>query len=97
MFTLRGLCSNSRHDRKFTLETDGTSKPFFKGLSASTIRWNSNQSHWHLDHLRYTTEGFLGKNNYNMSSATFLYVFAVLVFLANVRGAVQRYSKRDQK
>ena len=29
--------------------------------------------------------------------ATFLKVFAELVFLANIRGAVQRYSKRDQK
>ena len=30
-------------------------------------------------------------------SRHFLNVFAVLVFLANIRGAVQRYSKRDQK
>ena len=40
---------------------------------------------------------------YNMSSAalifpaTFLNVFALLVFLDNIRGAVQRYCKRDQK
>ena len=30
-----------------------------------------------------------------MSSATFLNVFALLVFLANTRGALLRYSKRD--
>ena len=40
---------------------------------------------------------------YNMSSATYFFppffkkVFAELVFLANIRGAVVRYSKRDQK
>ena len=33
----------------------------------------------------------------NMSSATFSNVFAVLVHLVNIRGAVQRYSERDQK
>ena len=32
-----------------------------------------------------------------MSSATFFEVFTELVFLANIRGAELRYSKRDQK
>lgn len=58
-FTLRGLCDNSRHDRVFTLESDGVKKPFFKGLSTSIIKWNETASHWHLDHLRYAAEGFL--------------------------------------
>ena len=40
-FTLRGLCRDSRHDRKFTLETNGVEKPFFKGLSTSIIKWVS--------------------------------------------------------
>ena len=40
-FTLRGLCRDSRHDRKFTLETNGVAKPFFKGLSTSIIKWVS--------------------------------------------------------
>merc|ERR1711971_230328 len=59
LFTLRGLCENSRHDRSFTFETNGIEKPIFKGLSTSLIIWNSNKSQWHLDHLRYSAEGFL--------------------------------------
>ena len=58
-FNLRGLCQDSRHDRTFTLESDGLSKPIFKGLSTSMIIWNDSASYWHLDHLRYSAEGFL--------------------------------------
>ena len=58
-FSLRGLCSDSRHDRTFVLEKNGTSKPYFKGLSTSIVKWNDNRSSWHLDHLRYNAEGFL--------------------------------------
>ena len=38
-YSLRGLCTDSRHDRKFTWERTPTSKPFLKGLSFSTITW----------------------------------------------------------
>lgn len=58
-FTLRGLCNNSRHDRVFTLEVDGTNKPIFKGLSTSIIKWIPEKSEWFLDHLRYNTKGYL--------------------------------------
>ena len=57
-FSLRGLCQDSRHDRVYILEKDGQLKPFFKGLSTTIIRWNSTKLHWHLDHLRYKTQGF---------------------------------------
>ena len=40
-YNLRGLCSESRHDKKFTLESDSTAKPFLKGLSTSIIKWVS--------------------------------------------------------
>ena len=38
-YSLRGLCSDSRHDRVFTWERTETGKPFLKGLSFSTITW----------------------------------------------------------
>ena len=38
-YSLRGLCSESRHDRQFTWERTTTTKPFLKGLSFSTITW----------------------------------------------------------
>ena len=40
-FSLRGLCSESRHDRRFILESNELKKPFFKGLSTSIIVWVS--------------------------------------------------------
>ena len=40
-YNLRGLCSESRHDKKFTLESDRSAKPFLKGLSTSIIKWVS--------------------------------------------------------
>ena len=58
MFSLRGLCQDSRHDRVYVLEKDGQQKPFFKGLSTTIIRWNNTKLYWHLDHLRYKTQGF---------------------------------------
>ena len=39
IFSLRGLCDDSRHDRTFVLQRDGLNKPFFKGLSTSIIEW----------------------------------------------------------
>ena len=42
MFSLRGLCPDSRHDRTFVLESNGMKKPFFKGLSTSIIEWVGN-------------------------------------------------------
>ena len=38
-FSLSGLCSSGQHDRKYTLEADQLSKPYFKGISTSIIKW----------------------------------------------------------
>ena len=40
-YSLRGLCTESRHDREFSIVKDGDNKPFLKGLSSSIITWVS--------------------------------------------------------
>ena len=53
MFSLRGLCSESRHDRRFILEANELKKPFFKGLSTSIIVWVSSKiSYFKHEYLR---------------------------------------------
>ena len=53
MFSLRGLCSESRHDRRFILEANELKKPFFKGLSTSIIVWVSSKiSYFKREYLR---------------------------------------------
>ena len=43
----------------YALERSGTSKPFLKGLSFSTITWIDVDSVWYLNHLRYRAEANL--------------------------------------
>ena len=38
-YKIKGLCEESKHDRKYTLEVGEDRKPYFKGLFTSIITW----------------------------------------------------------
>lgn len=61
-FSLRGLCSDSKHDSIFFLERNPGQMPYFKGLSSSVISWDTERQSWTLKHLRYATPGYLAED-----------------------------------
>ena len=62
IYSLRGLCAESKHDSVYFLERTAGQMPFFKGLSSSVIRWNQELQTWKLTHLRYNSTGMLAED-----------------------------------